>query len=201
MIKKRSKNANFMPKQWWQGGHIWLLYWVVAGRFNIIEHNRPSEISDVLKRQTARQFREKGTLYEEVESQCSLFSGEVSRSFGETCQKSSIKMRSNCHHSDITVRPIFLKFFFQPNPEQFTWATEILWDFMRLHHRRAKLFQWRSRISQTGRGGGSPQDGDANLFFGQNFPENCMKMKKIGSKGTASLAPLLDPPCVYNSSV
>ena len=34
--------------------------------------------------------------------------------------------------------------------------------------------------------------GGDSLLFGQNFPENCMKMKEIWPKG-ASLAPL-DPP-------
>ena len=31
--------------------------------------------------------------------------------------------------------------------------------------------------------GANPQDGGANLLFGQTFPENCMKMKEIGPRG------------------
>ena len=36
----------------------------------------------------------------------------------------------------------------------------------------------------------------ANLLFCQIFPENCMKMKTIGSEGVHPLHPFLDPPVV-----
>ena len=41
-------------------------------------------------------------------------------------------------------------------------------------------------------GGANPQGGAANLLFGQNFPENCLKMKEFGPRG-ASLPPPLKP--------
>ena len=31
-------------------------------------------------------------------------------------------------------------------------------------------------------GGADPQNGGANLLFGQKFPENCMKMKEFGPR-------------------
>ena len=34
------------------------------------------------------------------------------------------------------------------------------------------------------RGAPTAQGGGVNLLFGQNFPENCMKMKEIGPGGT-----------------
>ena len=45
---------------------------------------------------------------------------------------------------------------------------------------------------------GFPRGGGANLLFGHNCPENCMKMKEFGPRGGgASLAPPLDLPMVY----
>ena len=38
--------------------------------------------------------------------------------------------------------------------------------------------------------GGAPTPGGANLLFGINFAENCMKMKEIGLKGARLLRPL-----------
>ena len=42
--------------------------------------------------------------------------------------------------------------------------------------------------------GDNPKVGGARLLFGKMFPQNCMKMKEIGPRGRASLAPPLDPP-------
>ena len=44
----------------------------------------------------------------------------------------------------------------------------------------------------------NPQGGDANLLFGQNVPENCMKMKEIGPGEEHVPGVPLDPPlCVH----
>ena len=43
-------------------------------------------------------------------------------------------------------------------------------------------------------GSANPQDGGANLLFGQKFPKKYMKMKRIRTQRGASLAPPLDPP-------
>ena len=46
-------------------------------------------------------------------------------------------------------------------------------------------------------GGVNPQAGDANLLFGQIFPENCIKIKEIGPRGEPRVpgAPS-DPPMI-----
>ena len=49
-----------------------------------------------------------------------------------------------------------------------------------------------SRIFQ--KGVAYPEGGDANLYFGKHFSENCMKMKEIGPGGTSLAPPPLDPP-------
>ena len=38
-------------------------------------------------------------------------------------------------------------------------------------------------------------EGDANILFGQHFPENCTKMKEIGLGGV--MHPQLDPPMLW----
>ena len=42
---------------------------------------------------------------------------------------------------------------------------------------------------RMGGGGLNPKGGGKNLLFGQIFPENCVKMKEIWSRGRTSLAP------------
>ena len=59
-----------------------------------------------------------------------------------------------------------------------------------------------SRISHTGE---LYPKGGANLLFGQNDPENCMKMKKkLGREGkggdTSLMSPSLDPPLELDNS-
>ena len=45
------------------------------------------------------------------------------------------------------------------------------------------------------RGGGTNhQGGGANLLFGQNFPENCMKIKEFRPRGARPWRPPLEPP-------
>ena len=53
-------------------------------------------------------------------------------------------------------------------------------------------------ISQTGWG----RQGRVSLFFGQIFPENCMKMKEIGPRGGYVCVPdaHLDPPMIGSRS-
>ena len=46
--------------------------------------------------------------------------------------------------------------------------------------------------------GANPKGGDANLLFGQIFPEKCMKMKAIGPTGGPRPWRPIDPPLILS---
>ena len=51
-----------------------------------------------------------------------------------------------------------------------------------------------STISQMGEGAPNPQCEYTSLLFGQSCPENCMKMKEIGTGGGEGRETPMDPP-------
>ena len=65
---------------------------------------------------------------------------------------------------------------------------------------RLTFYSGGSRISQ--RRGANHQGGSTNLLFGQNFYENCMKMKEFGPRwGTRVPGAQLDPPMFYENKL
>ena len=61
--------------------------------------------------------------------------------------------------------------------------------YLRLEHVIIASRYWlvHSGGSRISKNEGAKPEGSANLLFGDFFPENCMKIKEIGSRGGARL--------------